>query len=66
MWRSTSRTATSDALLPERKARRRMAPVAEIDAATRADDMALREQVSKLPRRQREALILHYYSISSW
>ena len=48
-------------LVAERKARRRMTPVAEIGEATGPDDLALREQVSKLPRLLREALILHYY-----
>lgn len=48
-------------LLAERKARRRMTPVAELHDTTPADDLALREEVSRLPRRQREALILHYY-----
>lgn len=48
-------------VLAERRARRRMPPVEEVIDRRWDDVMAVRSAVSSLPRRQREAVVLHYY-----
>jgi RNA polymerase sigma-70 factor (sigma-E family) len=46
----------------ERRARARMAHPENGDDATAFDDLHVREAVTRLPRRQRTALILRYYT----
>lgn len=49
-------------LAAERRAAQRLSQERHVrDQPDRADTVAVREAVSKLPRRQRAALILHYY-----
>ena len=48
-------------VLAERRARRRMLPVDELIDRRSDDVLAVRAAVSALPRRQREAVVLHYY-----
>lgn len=48
-------------LVAERKAKRRMPPVEERSQIDTDEALAMRREVARLPRRQREALILHYY-----
>ena len=47
-------------LAAERRARRRMTTAAEAEPAP-VEALALRQDISQLPRRQREAVVLHYY-----
>ena len=48
-------------VLAERRARRRMPPTQRAAEVTSDDALVLRRQVADLPRRQREAVVLHYF-----
>jgi RNA polymerase sigma-70 factor (ECF subfamily) len=48
-------------ILAERAARRRMGPPQQTRELSSEDALSLRRDISNLPRRQREAVVLHYY-----
>jgi RNA polymerase sigma factor (sigma-70 family) len=48
-------------ILAERAARRRMGPLQQTRELSSEDALSLRRDISNLPRRQREAVVLHYY-----